>query len=277
MKRPRLGLSRLELLVAAAIAGIAATLLLPAVQKLRMASQRSTCVNNLHKIGEAFQSYHTTKRRLPPGGGQTPAAGAACVATPNCREREWSWAYHILPYLGYADTHRNPDAAAVLNSPIPEYYCPTRRRTRCYNNRAMLDYAANAGTKADGSNGAIMHSNAEPITISEISDGAASTVLVAEKRLNVAELGNSPGDREGYAAPGWTTEAYRLGNLAPAPDLHSPGDLTAFTEFGSSHPGAINALFADGTVRTIRFTVDPAIWRRACIRNDNQAFNLNDL
>jgi len=216
---------------------------------------------------------------LPPGGSHTPPAAAACTTTPGCREQEWSWAYHILPHLGHAEVHRNPDAAAVRAAKIPSYYCPARRRPRCYNDRAMIDYAGNAGTKPDGSNGAVMRTTEGPISISDITDGAGSTVLVAEKQLNVSEFGNSPGDSEGFVTPGWTTgfEVYRLGNSSPNPDVESPGDLSAFAEFGSSHPGVINAVFADGAVRTIRFSVNPTVWRRACIRNDNQSYNLNDL
>src|SRR6266545_7753501 len=113
MAQFRLGLTRIELLIAAAIAAILAALLIPAVQKLRAASSRARCIHNLQKIGVAFQSYHETKRRLPPGGSHTPPANAACTTSPACRDQEWSWAYHILPHLGHAETHRNPNAAAV--------------------------------------------------------------------------------------------------------------------------------------------------------------------
>jgi prepilin-type processing-associated H-X9-DG protein len=97
--------------------------------------------------------------------------------------------------------------------------------------------------------------------------------------LNIRELGKSPGDTHGYATPGWTEafEVHRLGKSPPTADLDEPGNLAAFSEFGSSHPGVLNALFADGVVRTIRYSVSPAVWRRACVRNDNQNFSLNDL
>ena len=269
--------SRMELLIATLAVAIAVAVLIPTVQKLRAASQRTRCIGNLQRIGVAFQSYHSANRKFPPGGNHAPNAASACVSGPGCREREWSWAYHILPHLGHESIYQNPDASTVRAFPVPVYYCPSRRRPRCSNNRTSIEYAANAGTRPDGSNGVVLRSSLEPISIWDIADGAASTVLVAEKRLNVGELGTGPGDSEGYAAPGWTSEAYRLGTMPPAADVEAPGDLNAFSEFGSSHPGTLNALFADGSVRTIRFTVNPAIWRRACSRDDNQAFNLNDL
>ena len=143
----------------------------------------------------------------------------------------------------------------------------------------MLDYAANAGTHEAGNDGVIQRSTEPPISMADILDGPGSTVLFAEKRLNIRELGNAPGDTHGYATPGWTDafEAHRLGAQAPAADIDEAGNLAAFSEFGSSQPGVLNALFADGAVRTIRFSVKPAVWRRACVRNDNQNFNLNEL
>jgi len=274
----RVGISRLETVVAAGIAAILFALVVPAVQKLRAASDRTRCVNNLRALGSGVYSYHDVKRRVPPGGSQTSPSRAACRAA-ECRNREWSWAYHLLPHLGYGEVHGNPNADVVLAADVPLFYCAARRRPRRCNNRTMLDYAANAGTQELGSDGVIQRSTELPIAFGDISDGASSTVLLAEKRLNTAEFGRAPGDFHGYATPGWTEayEAHRLGLLPPAADIDAPGDLAAFSEFGSSHPGVVNALFADGAVRTIRFNVSPAVWRRACVRNDNQNLNLNEL
>jgi prepilin-type processing-associated H-X9-DG protein len=47
--------------------------------------------------------------------------------------------------------------------------------------------------------------------------------------------------------------------------------------FGASHPSGVNAVFADGGVRVISYGVAPEVFQRACVRNDGQTFNLNDL
>jgi prepilin-type N-terminal cleavage/methylation domain-containing protein len=109
-----------EMLVVLALIGIVLGLLLPAVQAVREAANRTQCANNLHQIGIACLAYETDHKTLPPSHNINQGA---------------SWMVLILPYVEQ-DTlfkqwdmtrtyYEQPDQARLGQVPI--YFCPSRR------------------------------------------------------------------------------------------------------------------------------------------------------
>jgi prepilin-type N-terminal cleavage/methylation domain-containing protein len=124
----RSGFTLIELLVVIAIIGVLISLLLPAVQKVREAANRTQCLNNCKQMGLALHNYHDTFKRFPPAldFGIRPWKPAPLTGyTPY-----WSWMAYILPFIEQDNLWRNAVAWSHLGDPIPyppgnnRYYWP---------------------------------------------------------------------------------------------------------------------------------------------------------
>ena len=213
------GFTLIELLVVIAIIGILIALLLPAVQKVREAANRSKCANNLKQIGLGIMNHENVYGRFPTGGW-----GWGWIGQPNLgtdRNQPGGWIYCILPFVeqdaiynigsGFAYDSSEMVAANTqrVQIPIPIFNCPTRRTGGPWPGgatgdnvnytipelKARSDYAANTG---DGSNGATDEDSRGPAswTVAKSAlypwkpQGYYTGVLFERSEIKLAEISN---------------------------------------------------------------------------------------
>ncbi len=292
MPASRRGFTLIELLVVIAIIGVLVALLLPAVQGARSAARSTQCRNNLKQIGIALQSYHSAKGVLPmsstigPGRGN----GHSCftMILPYLEGNTLSNAYNYSVEPWFASN------ATVTSVQISTFLCPEVPEIR---NRAATQvvredgtfltgnstfspghYAANWGgghgtwaqdfqakkTNYRGVMLPIASSTAKGqnlcIRLEQIRDGTTNTIAIGEKR-----------DSQGWAVGGfggsvfdpWTSPAFNQ-------DTNLQG---RFVYAGSYHAGGPTFVFCDGSVRSLKPSVDTNVWYALLTRDGREIIN----
>jgi prepilin-type N-terminal cleavage/methylation domain-containing protein len=191
-RRNQLGFTLVELLVVIAIIGILIALLLPAVQAARESARRSQCSNNLKQLGLAAQTFHDTKKFLPPSRMGTDYVTWAVVMLPFMEEQSYYSQWDVK--RRYVDHTVN-----VTKRGVPGYFCPSRRAPNTFFSNdnpsgGLSDYAASSGTgTGDGvnANGTMIAAQLTTsgnmitewkglVSMASIKDGTSNTFLLGE-------------------------------------------------------------------------------------------------
>ena len=268
----------IELLVVLAIIATLFGLLLPAVQKARMAVARIACANNLRQIGLALHHYHGTAGSLPPGitpplkGEPFPHMGWLTRLLPFI-EQQPLWDLTLIAYEEQpADPYGMPHYGIM--TPIKIFSCPADRRADSphptHNKRraALTDYLGVLGTNYRADDGVLYWGSHTRLT--DITDGTSNTLLAGERPP-------SPDFWYGwwYAAAGQANsgsadtvlgvrELHYLGDpytagCPPGPYHFGPGNLNNMCDsfhYWSLHSDGANFLFADASVEYLSYSAD---------------------
>ncbi len=214
----------------ASVIAVLIALLLPAVQAAREAARRSQCMNNLKQIGLAMHEYADANNGLLP-----PAA----IADPDGKPL-LSWRVAILQQLDpqlYGRFHRDepwdsPHNKTLLTQTPAFFKCPSSLPDD--STSTTYQVFVGAGTVFESPQG---------MRFASLTDGTANTILVVESTQRVP----------------WTKpEELSFNPNAPVPLPKS------------DHPGGFNVLFADGSVKFLRSTTNPATFRALLTRAGNE-------
>jgi prepilin-type processing-associated H-X9-DG protein/prepilin-type N-terminal cleavage/methylation domain-containing protein len=287
MARPlsRGAFTLLEAVVVIAIIGVLAALLVPAIQQMRESAARTQCQNNLKQLGTALHAYHAAQGRFPQAYNEfwNLCEPADQPSPPDFRPRK-SWAALILTFLEQ-DALQQSSVANYREAAIQTFLCPSDDRAALGTSKGgnfshlgkkfgLTSYLAVEGSSYDkdpsspGSalnlqlggpkDGVIFRSSDTRLT--DITDGSSMTLLVGERPASPP-----PALDWGW----WTWSVYdsalavvdrRLfpyGSDCPNPALYGPGQPNEPCDthhFWSYHGGGASWLFADGSVRFLRYT-----------------------
>jgi prepilin-type processing-associated H-X9-DG protein len=247
-------------LVVIAIVGVLVALLMPAIQASREAARRTQCSENLHQIGEGLLSYHAARRNFPVG----------CI---DCGARRLAWSLFLLPFIEESATYELYDQQVAYSAApnrlaagaiVSIYLCPrTARLTRARDGNtsgdgngsydpgdfmAMADYGgmfgwANASTYA---NGVMLYD--QPVSLRQITDGSAHTILVAEDSGRGTTMDGAWADGENIFDSSGTVNALQN------------------NEIWSDHSNGAQVAMCDGSVRFLVEGIDASVLGALCTR-----------
>jgi prepilin-type N-terminal cleavage/methylation domain-containing protein/prepilin-type processing-associated H-X9-DG protein len=299
--RSRRAFTLIELLVVIAIIAVLIGLLLPAVQKVREASSRAKCQNNLKQIALAVFGFHEANGRIPYNGSRFNTVNDGTGTT----QYSWSFFARMLPYLeqdalyqsaGIDTTSLQGNVATRTN--IPTFFCPsdqardTSPNPNTANNWitsapvALTNYKGVSGSNFcwgnwpnTGANGSCdcFYQNGKgkgdglfyrtdiiySVKLSDITDGLSNTFMIGEDipLLNC------------WCAWPYANTAVSTCNFPPNINLDQKfGTCTAAAVsadaawantfgFRSRHPGGLQFAYADGSVHFIQESIDMPTYR----------------
>jgi prepilin-type N-terminal cleavage/methylation domain-containing protein/prepilin-type processing-associated H-X9-DG protein len=292
--RGRRGFTLIELLVVIAIIAVLIALLLPAVQAAREAARRISCTNNMKQLGLAAANYHDVIGGFPMGAiiAKDPAFGGYVethsVFVSMLAQFEQQSLFNAVNfsrniYLNEnqtvfktglstlwcpsdGDIGRTSSIGAYLNTPNFQYKFTSYAGCTGTWDPEPLFYGAFTNGPAYGPVAAMFNAQngiftyQRSLNIAAITDGTSNTLMFGER----ANGKFSPGDKDNWD---WWADCVTADTLFVSTYPINPFNKIKLVDDGefadtwvegasSFHPGGANFVFADGSVRFLKDTIN---------------------
>ena len=260
-----------ELLVAIAIVGVLAALLLPAVNGAREVTRRAMCSSNLRQLATAATAFESSKGTYPPGLQQFESRRSPTY-------RGTSLFVFLLPYMdqsaiadrwNYEAPLANTEGGseAVCAVVLPALVCPSSdiadnpsRRGRMW--FGMTSYGGNGGRRSfdpdEATLDGMFHTTGPaslpepgqwPVGSHEVTDGTAETLFFGERS-------HRDGKFETFAARRWANSLRSVGSWAAVGGRRRIGDVTLSSFAPLNYRLPFDIQHVDQAERTIKRSSD---------------------
>ncbi|MEZ6064911.1 MAG: DUF1559 domain-containing protein [Planctomycetaceae bacterium] len=281
----RAAFSEIELVVCIGVIVLLLAVIVPTLMKARGLAHGAQCKDHLHNLGVAVENYLHNSGSYPVGA--TPTR----VLLANGRTlEEWSWMVDLLPYVEQSPLHdsmravQHPNRGTAASGGftglewqqvhIDVFTCLQDEIGRDGQTPAPASYAAcyhhDEATITAERHGLFVRQRAlRPV---DVRDGLAYTLAIGDKQARPDDMGWFAGDQTTLRNAGFVLNAERRAQETNG-DIRTPvvGDIGGFS---SHHPGGVNFLFADTSVRFLSEQVDHMVLRRLADRFDGELVEL---
>lgn len=125
--------------------------------------------------------------------------------------------------------------------------------------------------------------------LADFKDGTSNSFIAGEKSIAPKGFSNEGGDNEWWQNAGWDEDNVRA-HFLPTADQSNPwkcngfktppdpntGDTVWRRNFGGPHPGGVNMVFGDGSVKSIKYTVSATTFRKLAVIDDNEPLSADE-